>query len=111
MTRIRASGDAALQEKVKAEQETRLDLLKQKLDKGRNIALHVIFSKTLHDRAVRLDTGWVFGMGRGLDLYKRSKQGGDVGQFELDLRECHECTVFVMRSSLPFPDGEGKQQR
>jgi len=78
----------------KEEQEKKLGELKENLSK-RNILLHVEFSDTLHDREIRLDSGWIIKIGRGLDIYRPPEGKIVVGYFDLDLRPCLETTVDI----------------
>ena len=52
-----------------ADQESKLSELKKSL-RERSVELSWEMSPTLHDREVRLDTGWIVKIGRGLDIYK-----------------------------------------
>jgi len=76
------------------EQEAKLEELKISL-RSRKIEFVFEFSPTLHDREVRLDTGWVIKIGRGLDIYKPPEGKMVVGYFDLDLRKCLETTVDI----------------
>ena len=76
------------------EQESKLQELQQSLAKQK-IALDWQFSPTLHDREVRLDTGWIIKVGRGLDIYKPPVGKMVLGYFDLDLRKCLETTVDI----------------
>ena len=76
------------------EQESKLQELQQSLAKQK-IALDWQFSPTLHDREVRLDTGWIIKVGRGLDIYKPPEGKMVLGYFDLDLRKCLETTVDI----------------
>ncbi|ESO88500.1 hypothetical protein LOTGIDRAFT_219231 [Lottia gigantea] len=58
------------------------------------IELIIQYSTTLHDREIRLDTGWVIKIGRGLDIYKGVDKFA-VGFCDFDLRPCHETTIDV----------------
>jgi len=76
------------------EQENKLQELKQSLSL-RNISLSWSFSPSLHDREVRLDTGWIIKIGRGLDIYKPPEGKMVLGYFDLELRKCLETTVDI----------------
>ncbi|KAH9496053.1 MIT domain-containing protein 1 [Bulinus truncatus] len=58
------------------------------------IQLQINYSETLHDREIRLDTGWVVKIGRGLDYFKPCERF-NLGFCDLDLRPCHETTVDI----------------
>jgi len=76
------------------QQESKLRELQQSL-KQRNIDLHWSLSPSLHDREVRLDTGWVVKIGRGLDIFKPPEGKMVLGYFDLGLRKCLETTVDI----------------
>ncbi|CAL1545283.1 unnamed protein product [Lymnaea stagnalis] len=58
------------------------------------ILLEISYSNTLHDREIRLDTGWVIKIGRGLDMFKNCDKFA-IGFCDLELRPCHETTVDI----------------
>lgn len=58
----------------------------------------------LHDREVRLDTGWVIKIGRGLDFYQKPDGWFTVGATDLNLRRCLETKVDVYH--VPLVVGE-----
>ena len=76
------------------EQEAKFEELKASLD-HRKIEFVYEFSPTLHDREVRLDSGWVIKIGRGLDIYKPPEGKIVIGYFDLHLRKCLETTVDI----------------
>lgn len=76
------------------EQEAKLTELKNSL-KQRSIELTWSFSTSLHDREVRMDSGWVIKIGRGLDIFKPPEGKIVLGYFDLDLRKCLETTVDI----------------
>ena len=82
------------------EQESKLRELQQSL-KQRNIDLHWSLSPSLHDREVRLDTGWVVKIGRGLDIFKPPEGKMVLGYFDLGLRKCLETTVDIFFKKWP----------
>ena len=53
--------------------------------------------RSLHDREIRLDNGWVIKIGRGLDFYQPPKSWFDVGANDLSLRPCLETKVDIYR--------------
>ncbi|MDA3949430.1 MAG: hypothetical protein PF508_09395, partial [Spirochaeta sp.] len=55
------------------------------------------YSDTIHDRAVRLSSGWTIKIGRGLDLYQPPESWYTIGANDMDLRPCRETTVDVFR--------------
>lgn len=71
-----------------------LETLKQNLQRYR-IDLIIKFSSTLHDRQIKLSSGWTIKIGRGLDYFKAPESKFSLGFFDMDLRHCHETTVDV----------------
>ena len=76
------------------DQEAKLRELQQSLQQ-RSISFTWEMSSTLHDREVKLDTGWIIKIGRGLDIYKPPEGKMVLGYFDLDLRKCLETTVDI----------------
>ena len=74
----------------------RLNDLKQSLLEL-DIVLEVVFNPTMHDREIRLDTGWVIKIGRGLDFYQRPESYFAIGANDLALRKCLETKVDIFR--------------
>ncbi len=105
---------------AREEQERKLNDLADDL-LTRNVRLVVKYSDTLHDREIRytwlasnltdsnwvaslyrilrLDSGWMIKLGRGLDIYKANRSKMSIGQFDLDLRRCHQTTVDIFHRS------------
>lgn len=76
----------------------------QQGDKLRELAASLIrhgvqlvleLSGTLHDREIRLDTGWIVKIGRGLDIYRAPEGKLVIGFYEMELRPCLETTVDI----------------
>jgi ATP-dependent Lon protease len=67
--------------------------------KDADLALKVVFKPRLHDRAIKLDNGWVIKIGRGLDIYQKPQSWFEVGANDLGLRRCLETNVDVFRQS------------
>jgi ATP-dependent Lon protease len=80
-----------------ADLSERLDELKQSLLEI-DIELDVHLNPNLHDREIRLDTGWIIKIGRGLDFYQRPASWFEVGAIDLSLRKCLETKVDIYRS-------------
>jgi len=59
------------------------------------VKLIVEYSSTLHDREIRLSTGWIIKIGRGLDIFRAPEGKIVLGYFDLDLRPCLETTVDI----------------
>ena len=80
------------------EQELKLQELQESLAKEK-IVLDWEFSSTLHDREIRLDSGWIIKLGRGLDIFKPPEGKIVLGYFDMDLRKCLETTVDIFYSN------------
>jgi ATP-dependent Lon protease len=61
--------------------------------------LEVQVNPHLHDREIRLSSGWTVKIGRGFDIYQRPDDWLNIGANELDLRPCLETTVDIYASS------------
>ncbi|MCP1913386.1 ATP-dependent Lon protease [Bradyrhizobium elkanii] len=72
----------------------KLDDLKQSLLES-DVVLDVKLNSKMHDREIRLDTGWVIKIGRGLDFYQRPGSWFEVGANDLSLRKCLETKVDI----------------
>ena len=57
------------------------------------------FSPVIHDRAVKMDNGWVVKIGRGFDIYQPPDNWFTIGSQDLSQRPCLETTVDVYRES------------
>jgi ATP-dependent Lon protease len=68
-----------------AEIAEKLEELKQSLLEL-DVELEVKLNPNLHDREIRLDTGWVIKIGRGLDFYQKPGSWFEVGANDLSLR-------------------------
>ncbi|XP_037284778.2 MIT domain-containing protein 1 [Rhipicephalus microplus] len=79
------------------DQQSQLDRLSQVkaslADYG--IVMAIEYSETLHDREIRLDTGWIIKIGRGLDYFRPVATKFSLGFFDHDLRTCHETTIDI----------------
>uniref|UniRef100_V5HSA8 Putative mit microtubule n=1 Tax=Ixodes ricinus TaxID=34613 RepID=V5HSA8_IXORI len=67
------------------------------------IELTVNLSGTLHDREIRLDSGWIIKIGRGLDYFRPTPNKFSLGFFDHDLRTCHETTVDIFHRDFVHP--------
>ncbi|MCL4207299.1 MAG: hypothetical protein KJ000_32865 [Pirellulaceae bacterium] len=54
-------------------------------------------NRTLHDREIRLDNGWIIKIGRGLDFYQKPAGWFELGANDLSLRKCLETKVDAYR--------------
>lgn len=77
----------------------RLDELKQSLLEL-DIALEITINENLHDREIRLDSGWVIKIGRGLDFFQRPDSWYGIGANDLSLRKCLETKVDIFRAKV-----------
>jgi hypothetical protein len=77
-------------------QEDKLNDIKSSL-KRRGIDLDVQFESYLHDREIRLSSGWIIKIGRGLDYFKppEAKDSFCIGFHDYDLRLCMATTVDI----------------
>jgi ATP-dependent Lon protease len=62
-----------------------------------NVELVIRKNPNLHDREVRLSNGWIIKIGRGFDIYQRPEDWLHIGSNDLDLRQCLETNVDVVR--------------
>ncbi|MDB5322184.1 MAG: ATP-dependent Lon protease [Phycisphaerales bacterium] len=63
-----------------------------------DVILDTSFNKTIHDREIRIDTGWVIKIGRGLDFYQKPGSWFELGATDLSMRKCLETKVDVFRA-------------
>jgi len=80
----------------KAETSQRLTDLAESM-KDIDIELRVKFDTHLHDRAIKLDNGWVIKIGRGLDIYQKPESWFEIGANDLNLRRCLETNVDIFQ--------------
>ena len=84
--------------KQKTEAEEKLRLIASSLvDHG--IKLNIKFDENLHDREIRLDTGWVIKIGRGFDFYQKLDNWFTIGTSDYEMRPCMETKVDVFRKT------------
>ena len=57
-----------------------------------DVLLGIRLNPNIHDREIRLDTGWVIKIGRGLDFYQKPASWFEIGANEL--RACQETTAL-----------------
>lgn len=74
-------------------QKSRLIAIRDSL-KNFDIELVVNYSKTIHDREIRFDNGWIIKVGRGLDIFKPVFKF-TIGHTDQSLRPCFETTVDI----------------
>lgn len=75
----------------------KLEELKQSLLEL-DVELDVKHNPNMNDREIRLDTGWVIKIGRGLDFYQKPGGWFEVGANDLSLRKCLETKVDIFRA-------------
>ena len=63
-----------------------------------DVALEVKINENLHDREIRIDTGWVIKIGRGLDFFQKPDSWYGIGSNDLSLRRCLETKVDIFRA-------------
>lgn len=81
-----------------AEQDRNLKALKVDLaNHGVNFVIE--YSQTLHDRNIWLNTGWVFKMGRGLDMFKKHEPRNTLGLYNFRFRRCYETEISIFHES------------
>ena len=71
------------------------DLAQSLRDLGITFAYH--FDEQVHDRDIRLDSGWRITIGRGLDFYQPPESWFTIGSQDMDLRPCKETQVDIFR--------------
>jgi ATP-dependent Lon protease len=80
----------------KAEVQEKFEILQESL-RQHGIDFKWSFSPVIHDRAVRLDNGWVIKIGRGFDIYQPPDNWFSIGSQDLSQRPCLETTVDIYR--------------
>lgn len=78
----------------RAETQEKLEMLCDSL-KQNGIEFKWTFSLVIHDRAIKLNNGWLIKIGRGLDLYQRPDSRYAIGSNDFDLRPCLETMVDI----------------
>jgi ATP-dependent Lon protease len=76
----------------------KLEELKQSLLEV-DVLLDIQLSEKIHDREVRIDTGWIVKIGRGLDFYQKPDGWFSIGASDLALRKCLETKVDIFKKS------------
>jgi len=80
----------------KSEAQDRFNSLKESLANV-NIGFEYKFKENIHDREIRLSTGWRIKIGRGLDIYQKPENWFVIGSNDLDLRPCLETMVDIFK--------------
>lgn len=81
---------------TKDETAAKLDVVGESLA-NRGIVLKVEYNQNLHDREITTNTGWSIRIGRGLDIYQRPEDRLEIGALDLDLRQCMETKVTIVK--------------
>jgi ATP-dependent Lon protease len=76
----------------------KLEELKQSLLEV-DVLLEIQLSEKIHDREVRIDSGWTVKIGRGLDFYQKPEGWFSIGANDLGLRKCLETKVDIFKQS------------
>jgi ATP-dependent Lon protease len=63
-----------------------------------NVVLEIKENEALHDREIRLSNGWTIKIGRGFDIYLKPDDWFQIGVNDLDLRQCLETNVDIIRT-------------
>ena len=63
-----------------------------------DVKLEIELKKTLHDREIRIDNGWIIKIGRGLDFYQKPDSWHAVGASDFSLRKCLETKVDIFKA-------------
>jgi ATP-dependent Lon protease len=82
----------------KEEAMTKLGTIADSL-KALDVQLEIEVNPNLHDRQVRLSSGWTVKIGRGFDIYQRPDEWLSIGANDLDLRPCLETMVDIFPNS------------
>ena len=78
------------------EMSDRLGELKQSLLEM-DIELDLKVNEHMHDREIRIDSGWIVKIGRGLDFFQKPDSWFSVGTNDLMLRKCLETKVDIFK--------------
>ncbi|MBW8191424.1 BREX system Lon protease-like protein BrxL [Neiella marina] len=63
-----------------------------------DVKLDVKINENLHDREIRIDSGWTVKIGRGLDFFQKPDSWFGVGVNDLSLRKCLETSIDIFKS-------------
>jgi ATP-dependent Lon protease len=77
----------------------KLSIISENL-KQYDLQLDVKVNPHLHDREIRLSSGWTVKIGRGFDFYQRPDDWLNIGANDLDLRPCLETTVDIFSTKM-----------
>ncbi len=82
------------------DQSAKLNEIAQELQNCHKISFTFDISSTLHDRLIRISTGWIIKLGRGLDIYKSAKSKWSPGYYDMDLRPCLQTSIDIYHENI-----------
>ncbi|MDQ0665386.1 ATP-dependent Lon protease [Arthrobacter ulcerisalmonis] len=68
---------------------------------GIKMDVQLVEAADLHDRWVRIDTGWDISLGRGLDIFEKPEKSFELGQSVQEFRKVRSFNVIYQRTSVP----------
>jgi len=74
----------------------KLGVLKQSLFEL-DVELNIDLNTNMHDREIRVDTGWIIKIGRGLDFYQKPDSWYEIGSNDLSQRKCLETKIDIFK--------------
>ncbi|KAH8365598.1 hypothetical protein KR093_002489 [Drosophila rubida] len=80
------------------QQRTNLGQIKADLER-RNVAFHIKYEDSLHDRRIYLSNGYIIKIGRGLHFYKASNPMYSIGLTNYKYRKCLQTDVDIWTNS------------
>ena len=60
------------------------------------IILTYEFDDKIHDRSIELNNGWKIVLGRGLDIFQKTRGWYDISEYYQEKRQCKECEVTIL---------------
>jgi ATP-dependent Lon protease len=81
----------------KKEAQERFESLRESLANV-NVGFELKFADKIHDREIRLSSGWRIKIGRGLDMYQKPESWFVLGANDLNLRPCLETMVDIFKA-------------
>jgi ATP-dependent Lon protease len=55
------------------------------------------FDENIHDRYIKADSGWKIVLGRGLDIFQKTRGHYDIAEVYQDQRQCKACEITYLR--------------
>ncbi|WP_246468920.1 BREX system Lon protease-like protein BrxL [Arthrobacter ipis] len=68
---------------------------------GIKMDVQLVEAADLHDRWVRINTGWDISLGRGLDIFEKPEKSFELGQSVQEFRKVRSFNVIYQRTSVP----------